>query len=127
MEAIAAFGLACNVMQVIDFSFTLAKECREILENGSLQDHDQLNDVVSAIKRISENVSNQLASNEHRLTPEEEAPRDIASKTTRCAKKLIAVLEKFNLKGREPGFSNALRLITATSKRKNIEKLRKEL
>lgn len=112
---------------MINFSFTLVKECREILENSSLEIHDQLKVVISAVEHISEDMSTRLRLIEEHVSPEEEALRDIAIKTTKCVRKLIEILENFNLESKRRGIITTLRLhMRATPKRKDIESIRKE-
>lgn len=40
MEALAAFGIACNVIQVISFTRETIAICKEIYNSGAVFDHD---------------------------------------------------------------------------------------
>lgn len=52
MEALAAFGIACNVIQVMDFAAKTASKCREIAETGStneLLDYDRTSEQLAGL------------------------------------------------------------------------------
>jgi hypothetical protein len=42
MEALAAFGLAANVLQVVDFAQKLLSAGRQIYQAGSTVEHDEI-------------------------------------------------------------------------------------
>jgi hypothetical protein len=42
MEAIAAFALACNVVQFVDFGLRTASRCQEIYNEGMTIEHEDL-------------------------------------------------------------------------------------
>lgn len=49
MEALAAFSLAAGVLQVIAFSHEAIKACRELLNDGSLADHEEIAEITNAL------------------------------------------------------------------------------
>ena len=42
MEAIAAFALACNVIQIVDSSIKIAGKCREVYKDGISVENEEL-------------------------------------------------------------------------------------
>ena len=56
MEALAAFGAACNVLQVIDFSLTAIKLCKQFYEHGASIDNLDLERRSQLIAEISKDL-----------------------------------------------------------------------
>jgi L-asparaginase/Glu-tRNA(Gln) amidotransferase subunit D len=53
MEGIAAFGLAANVLQVVDFAQRLLSAGRQIYQAGSTVEHDELQVAVKDFKVLN--------------------------------------------------------------------------
>jgi len=62
MEAIAGISLAANVIQFIDFSSRLVSKGKEIHENGSLSEQDDLENVTRSLAHFSHKLRESLQS-----------------------------------------------------------------
>ncbi len=60
MEGIAALSMACNVLQIIDYSQKVIKTCREIHERGSTQEHQAISENVAHLVLASKTVQDEL-------------------------------------------------------------------
>lgn len=79
MEAIAALGLACNVMQLIDFSGEVISIARHAYSAGSVE--DDLSDRVSRLVDLSTAVKKSLSS---ASKPATAAQRDLEEIARKC-------------------------------------------
>ena len=52
MDPLSAFGLACGVIQVVDFSLKIVSKFKEIYENGSLKANDDMEDLTKRIREL---------------------------------------------------------------------------
>jgi len=68
MEAIAALGLACNVMQVFEFTTTTARWCKQIYDTGQTASNEDLDRngqrLSESTARLSEAIANASKSQE---------------------------------------------------------------
>jgi hypothetical protein len=60
MEAIAAFALACNVVQVVDFSLKIVSKYKEIYNEGTTLDHQDLDYTSKHLAEISEKLNKSI-------------------------------------------------------------------
>lgn len=56
MEALAAFGVAANVLQIVDFSVRLLSTGHQIFLAGSTVKNSELEVVAKDLKALSENI-----------------------------------------------------------------------
>lgn len=71
MEPLAAFGLACNVMQVIDFSLKAVSVCRQIKKHGTTSERKRLSEEMDRICDAADRTKNAF------LTPGITDPNEI--------------------------------------------------
>jgi hypothetical protein len=126
MEAIAAFSLACNVIQIVDFGFKLVAAGREIYKTRAVSANAHLEEVASPIKSICDGLS--FNSTENQIPPEDQTLRDVATNAVTTAKKLLVVLDAMKLKGQNRRVGAAIsRAIKTTNKESELEPRRREL
>ena len=62
MDPISALALACNVIQLVEFSIESAKVCKELYDNGSTDENFRIEkhtaDITAANKDLQEALSN---------------------------------------------------------------------
>jgi hypothetical protein len=56
MEALAAFGVAANVLQIVDFSVKLLSTGHQVLQTGSTVNNSELEVVAKDLRALSENI-----------------------------------------------------------------------
>ena len=60
MEAIAAFALACNVVQVVDFSLKIVSKYKEIYNEGTTLGHQDLDYKAKHLAEMSEKLNESI-------------------------------------------------------------------
>ena len=56
MDPLMAFSLACGVIQVVDFSTKTLSKCKEIYQEGSLLEHQELEDLTNRLVDIRDKL-----------------------------------------------------------------------
>jgi hypothetical protein len=102
MEAIAAFSVACNVIQVVDFGLRTVSKCREIYNQGTAIDHQDLDNTSKHLAEINEKLSTSIqnALTNKPLSKDEYELQELAFKCTRTASDLRDELDKLKIFGR---------------------------
>ena len=57
MDPATAFSLACGVIQVVDFSIKVLDKCKEIYDNGSLSEHQEIEEMTKHLTDLRIDVS----------------------------------------------------------------------
>ncbi|KAL2669999.1 hypothetical protein Neosp_014878 [[Neocosmospora] mangrovei] len=100
LEALAAFSLACNVMQVVEAAYKTVGTCKRIYQTG--QPDPALSDYNKQLRSISGALETQLNKTANPLSPDDIRLRDLAVRCTTIANGLqdqIASLSKSAGKG----------------------------
>jgi len=125
MEALAAFGLACNVMQVINFVHEAAQVGKTIYDTGSLDPN--LADTTEGLTKSLEGLKTAMDKAPVPLTKDDRELLEIAEGSLSTAADLRAELDKISgslSKGKAAAAFRAW-LKAATGGRRRIEKLDK--
>jgi hypothetical protein len=90
MEAIAAFALACNVIQVVDFALKAASKCQQIYKEGRTIEQQDLDYTSKHLAEISEKLSDSIgnAPTNKPLTKDDHELQDLALKCAESARNL---------------------------------------
>jgi septal ring factor EnvC (AmiA/AmiB activator) len=114
MEAIAAFGLACNVIQVVSFGLEVASKSKEIQQKGStieVQDYEdtskELADVINALDSSIKNAPSPLTKDDHDL-------QALSRNCSKAATDLQAELQKLSARNQRRRGTLSKTLITLT-------------
>ena len=98
MDAIAAFSLACNVVQVVNFSMDVVSICRELYRGGSLSKYDHLEDMTNHIIGLRDALDSPTAQGNQNLGEcQDKALLDLAEKCSTTATELFAELQKLKI------------------------------
>jgi len=131
MEAIAALGLACNVLQVFEFTTTTARWCKQIYETGQTASNEDLDRngqrLSESTARLSKAISNASRARDTIARDEKELLVQ-AHDCTGLAERLHEELAKLRLgdgpKSRKVAFTKTFQ---ARWNAKKIESLEKKL
>lgn len=130
MEAIAALSLACNVMQVLEFTTTTARWCKEIYETGQTaanEDVDRNSQRLSeSTARLSEAIAN-ASTVQNMIARDEQELLVQARDCTGSAKDLHEELAKLKLDGSKSRRVAVKRTVQALWNAKKIGSLEKKL
>lgn len=100
MEAIAAFSLACNIIQVVHFSIDVVSKCRELCKEDGLSEYEPLEhmiDHLTGLRNALESPATQ--GNQNKSQCQDRALLDVAEKCSVTAKELSGELQKLKIKG----------------------------
>ena len=98
MDAIAAFSLACNVVQVVNFSMDVVSICRELYRGGSLSKYDHLEDMTNHLIGLRDALDSPTAQGNQNLREcQDKALLDLAEKCSTTATELFAELQKLKI------------------------------
>ncbi len=130
MEAIAALSLASNVLQVVDFTATTARWCKQIYDTGQTASNEDLDRngqrLSESTARLSGAIAN--ASNSHNVIAKDEQELLVQARDcTDLAKKMHEELAKLRLDGSKSRRVAFTRTVQARWKTKKIQSLEKKL
>lgn len=130
MEALAALGLACNVVQLIDFSSKVLSESREIYKSGKGSSEDVLSTklVAEDIDALTATLQGSLRdiSKQGPLNAADQALADIGQGCTETSQELQQLLQRLSAGNGSPTLIRSLRTSLRSRrlkpKRENIER-----
>lgn len=96
MEPIAAFSLACGVIQVIDFSTKVLSQFREIYKNGSLSENETIESMAECLTTLRADLQPSTPSTGTQTAGD----KDLIQLSTKCsnmAKGLVAELQSLKV------------------------------
>ena len=120
MEAVAAFGLACGIIQIIDFSTKVVKKCREIYRDGALSDNDEVEVWARNLLNIRSDLDLEGNHGEDDLL-------DLGSKCASTAEELVAELEDLKVDSPHRKREAIRKTIMTVTKKKRIQSIEKRL
>ena len=100
MDAIAAFSLACNVVQVVNLSMDVVSICRELYRGGSLSKYDHLEHMANHLIDLRTALDSPTAQGNQNLGQcQDQVLLDLAEKCSTTAKELSGELQKLKING----------------------------
>ncbi|KAL8798905.1 MAG: hypothetical protein Q9182_006305 [Xanthomendoza sp. 2 TL-2023] len=107
MEGLAALGLACNVVQLVDFSLTIARDFHHIYKTGHMIKQQDFASKTENLSAISENLKEAIAGHQtpQPLTKTDTELYDIAME---CQKLAINLQEELRNIFQDPSSSHKL-------------------
>ena len=100
MDAIVAFSLACNVVQVVDFSIDVVSTCRELYSDGSLSKYDHLEHMTNHLIGLRNALDPSTAQGDPNTGQyQDQALLDLAEKCSTTAKELLGEVQKLKING----------------------------
>ncbi|KAI0381420.1 hypothetical protein F5Y04DRAFT_81768 [Hypomontagnella monticulosa] len=125
MEALAAIGLASNVLQFVDLGYKLLLASKEMYSagNGASHSNQGLDFMATEMKRLTRNLNKGVPMRQ--VTDEEEALLKLAHECQRWSTDILALLDR--LRNRNPNskfeaFKAAVRNLKAKDERDRLEK-----
>ena len=101
MDPLTTFSLACGVIQLVDFSLTAFKECKEIYHHGALSQYQGIEDTLQHLTNLQEDLKLQMPAQTLRSTQisSEKGLLELAKQCTTTAQELVHMLETLRVKG----------------------------
>jgi len=95
-EAIAAFSLASNVIQVVDFGLKAASKCKEIYQEGSTSEIRHLERTSKELADLTIGLESSIKAASQPLTKDDHDLKDLSLKCSRAALDLQVELQKLS-------------------------------
>lgn len=104
-EALAALGLAANIIQFVDFGVRLFSSSRELYKSaeGALKENVELGEITSNIRLVAQSITNST------IGVDEPALREVAGTCLRLADELLATLHGLKVDGQKHRQAETLR------------------
>lgn len=104
MEAIAAFSLACNVVQVVDFALKVSSKCKEIARTGSTIEIQDYENTSKQLAELTHSLNASINTTPKPLGKDDQDLLDLSRKCCRVASDLKLKLEELSVKnGKQRG------------------------
>ena len=131
MDPLSAFGLACNVIQVVDFSTKVLVRCHELCKNGV---SSEFREIESMVKNLID-LSTELKPSSGVLNPksisqlyhDDQDLRKLAQQCSETATELIAELQKLSIKSRRRKWDVVRKTVKVFWKKSTIEDTQRRL
>lgn len=127
MEGLAAFAVACNVLQVIDSAVTAIGLCKQVYKHGASIDNLDLEQKSNLVAESSKS----LLDSQHNLataaTRTESQLRDVAAKCLRTADDLQIELAKLKKDSTNGATDTIKKLFKTWSRKGSIEKMEQKM
>lgn len=129
MEAIAAFGLACNVIQVVDFGLKTASKCRQIYKEGATIEVQDLENTSKNLAEVSRDLDAAIrrAQAAKPLKKEDHELQDLSVKCSKIAGDLQVELQKLSSESKQSKRASLIKTFKTISRKGTIDDLYKRL
>ncbi|KAF7515240.1 hypothetical protein G7054_g14678 [Neopestalotiopsis clavispora] len=121
MEAIAALGLAANIVQFTEYAVKLVFETREVYASGRGTTEE-----VQTLAAISENLKS-LASNIDTRGARSLGLQNLISQCQNIAKQLLSAIDSLQVRGDKTAWKSFVVALRAVRRQGDIEKLRRQI
>jgi hypothetical protein len=101
MEALAAFGLACNVLAFVDFASKLVSDTYDFYQSasGAKRENEQLDEQAKSLQILAEQARLPNLSDNTRLSKDDEALIELGNQCREVSDKLLIVFRGLKVKG----------------------------
>ena len=103
MDPLTALSLACNVIQVIDFSAKIVTNCKELYENGASAKNKEIEFMAKYLASVSTDLklpeTSPSAESAQQVCQEDEKLQKLAQRCSETANELICELQKLAIQG----------------------------
>lgn len=123
MDPLTAFGLAANVLSVVQFSYDLAGVLREIKNKGSTQNNQ---DIAKLTTRL-QSITSDLASPQKEGAQLSDDLRSLVSDCSDLSTELLGLLGKSSTSGKTGRWTTIKALWHSTTQKNKIESMHEAL
>ncbi|KAK5259567.1 hypothetical protein LTR99_003296 [Exophiala xenobiotica] len=116
MEALAAFGLACNIVQVLDFSLKIFREGKQIADSGSTAKLDEFTLVSKQLEDLCQDLDKSLQNAPKPISKNDDNLLKVAQDCSRAAHDVQAKLGEImmNKKGGRGKLDKLRKMVTSS-------------
>lgn len=129
MDPITAFGLACNVLQVVEVGIKITKQVKDIHDRGSLSANDEVKQWAKDIAKEEKQLQIDVQAKGHTLGPKDTRVRDLATEAVKVSSELKTILNKIAFAKSQVGKKEtaAKQIVRTYLKKSQIDQLTKRL
>lgn len=130
MEAVTGIQLAASVIQLVTFSVDAARTCREVYQQGSINEYNKLDYTTGHLANLTRSLQQSLQSTgalSLPLTGEDQDLVDLSRECEGCADKLQKELHELQTQQPVSALKAARKAARAILKRSSIDKIHKQL
>ncbi len=125
MESLAAFSLACGVIQIVDFSTKALTKCKEIYDHGALSEYHDVEEISNHLTGLQKDL--RISSPRGTEIPSDKSLLDLVTKCSATAAQLVTKLRDLRIDGprkKRDAFKKTVKYIWG---RKDIQDIQKRL
>ncbi|KAF2873771.1 hypothetical protein BDV95DRAFT_353084 [Massariosphaeria phaeospora] len=130
MEPLAAFGLAANILQVVDFSAKLLSAGHQIYQAGSTVQNAELALVAQDLRSLNNKLKMWARPDQTALGPltqDRQALEELACESESIAQELIAILSSLQVEGKRTRYKSYQHAIKTMWKRSKLDETTRRL
>jgi transcriptional regulator CtsR len=129
MESVAAFGLACNIIQVVEFASKLVSRTHDCYNSigGRIPQHAILNDAAVNLADLYSNLLIERETHTMKSTVADKQLINLQNKTEKAVKSLQQALENVRLKGDPTKWNSIYHALKSVLKDREISYLGSQL
>lgn len=125
MEPLAAFSLACGVIQIVDFSIKALTMCKEIYEHGVLSEYEDVEAISNHLTDLRKDL--RLPTPGDTEIPLDKRLLDLATKCSATAAELVTKLRDLRIDGPRRKRDALKKTVKYIRQRKDIPDIQKRL
>jgi hypothetical protein len=120
MDPVTAFGLACNILQVVEVTIKVTKQLKEIHERGSLSENDHVKEWAEDVVKENKQLESNIQHSGQKLSRTDARVLDRAQEASKISGELKTILNKIAFAKRQAAKKeNALKQIVRTHLKKS--------
>lgn len=129
LDPISALSLACNVIEIVDFSITTVERFRELCRDGVSSENHELEDMVAGLKGLETSLStvNAATGVSEPLFADEKDLQALADGCCKTAVELIAELDTFKVSGQHRKRQAAKMFLRSIRRKSIVEGIHRKL
>lgn len=113
MDPLSAFGLACGIVQIVDFGLEVFSTCRDLAQNASTKKNLDLGYVTSHLADLSKDIETAI---DAQAQPKTRADRELRDLACRCKDTSNALQKKLSALNVNPQKKGLGKLVEVTRK-----------
>ncbi|CAD6575193.1 MAG: hypothetical protein ASARMPRED_007126 [Alectoria sarmentosa] len=131
MDPLSAFGLACGVIQVLDFSRKVVVKCRELYKHGASSENEEIESMAKCLTGLSTDLvlanSVRNSGRTTQLYHDDQELLKLAQQCSRTATELVAKLQKLSIQDRFRKRDAVRKAVNGVWKKSTIEGIERRL
>ena len=111
MDPLTAFSLVCGVIQVVDFSTKTLLKCKELYQEGSLSEYQELEDLTNHLVDVRDKLKLTNVNQNAGILGEDQSLLEVAGQCSKTADHLVEKFRSLKIEGRHQKRQAALKTV----------------